>query len=287
METDTKVTPEQQEEAGLINAVVASTGKDPTSLTVEEPKPKTEEPKVEEPKPKVEEPKPKVEEPPKVVEVDFKAEYAKLQKELGEIKEKLSKPPEVKPVEVPKTEEPEKPWVPRGAISEEEVDKLFEGGKSTVEVINKLATNIREDMAEVTVKYIDRVLGERLKPLTGLQQQQEQQELQKRSDEFVQKYPDLKEDVDVAREQAMALIGELTKNGQKLKDWDEFYSVVAQRTRPIVEKLRAKYGQKPVVTPSGAPPVPKTPGATPLRAPAPGEEDEENDAISAVIKGSV
>lgn len=216
------------------------------------------------------------------VVVDFKAENERLQKELAELKSKPAPTVETPaPVVEAKAAAPAAaPWTPKGVLTEKDVDKLFSGGADTVEVINTLANNIREDLASLVLGYVQKEIVE--KHIVPLQRPMQEAELNKHVGLFFEKHADLKKYEDIAAEQAAVISGEM-KAGRKFKSWDEVYEEVSTRTRAKVAKLEQVFGVKPAA--GKTPPVPNGNIGTPIKS-APVDVDDDAAAIDAVIRGS-
>lgn len=260
VETPEVQTPEQIEDAQELEAVV---GRPQEEKKVETPSlaPKQDDKPVVTPEVKKEEPKLETQE-------DWRKKY-----------EELKKQQEQKPVEPAKVEAPQKPaYVPRALVKEEDLDKLFQGGEESVKFLNELITNIKEDMAELVLGYVNNeVIGKQIAPL---KQKDEAAELARHEQIFFEQYKDLEPYKDVAKEIATRVAEEIGSGKLKVNSWEEVYKEIATRTQKLKAIFEKAGDRKQPQTPP-----PPSPGGTPIKATSGSASEDEAD-IKAVIGGS-
>lgn len=183
--------------------------------------------------------------PEPVATPDYKQQYEELKARLERIEQAKASTP------APEPKKEAKPWSPKFKAKPEDMEAFIEGGEKAAAVLDQLYTTALQEMAELVLPYIEQQVKEvREKDLAPFRQSYEEQQIARRTTEFTTKYPDLKEDIDEARQVAEALVANPPR---QFKDWNDFYDEVAKNTRIMKEKWAKKLGTQPPIKKEDAP----------------------------------
>ena len=168
---------------------------------------------------------------------------AELRKELQATKDELAQLRQPAPSKEP-------PPLPPKAfeVGEDIADLVMAGGKEGAMALNRVIQELKKELSE---SYRSELQGS----ITPLQRSYIEAERTRAKAMFVEKYPDLKDLVDIAEEIAPQIYQ--GRQGQ-FRDNDEFFEAVAKATREKAEKYKKLFGVAPTSSaPAGGVPADK------------------------------